>query len=115
LDNREKARILASTGQTQQEQLAKTLRALQQLPKTQRDLCMEGLSKFTQLTPEERLQFLQNCERWQAMTPEQQNSLRLTLTRVPPRPPTPPIPSGLTGYPNFFLPLRPYTVALTNR
>ena len=114
LNNREKEKILATAGQSQQEQLAKTLRAFQQLPRPQRDLCMEGVSKFTQLTPEERLQFLHNCERWQAMTPEQQTALRAAITRVAPRPPMPPLPKGLTGYPSFFLPLQAHSVSLTN-
>jgi hypothetical protein len=113
LNDGEKEKILAAVAQTQGEQLKRTLRALQQLPKPQLDLCMEGLSKFAQLTPQERLQFLQNCERWQAMTPEQQKAWRNAVTHVPPRPPLPPMPRGLTGYPSLFLPLA-YPVSATS-
>jgi hypothetical protein len=118
LDEREKEKILTAVAQAlaqaQREQLERTLHSLQQLPKPQRDLCMEGLSKFAQLTPQEQLQFLKNCERWQAMTPEQQKAMRAAVSRVPPMPTLPPMPQGLTGYPNLLVPLHAYRVSATN-
>jgi hypothetical protein len=82
LDAREQARILGAVSVTQLPRAQKTLVTLQNLPKAQRDLCLEGLTKFTTLTAEERQEFFKNCERWKAMSPAERNAWRALIARV---------------------------------
>src|SRR5262249_48054347 len=95
---------------TQVQQMTRTVVTLQNLPKAQRDLCLEGLTKFTTLTPEERQEFFKNCERWQAMTPSERNAWRALVARVNLKAPLPP------PLPDSSSRLRPAAVGLiTNK
>ena len=65
----ERDKILNSFGETERQQIEKTLKKYEELTPSQRALCLRSFQKFARLGPREQQQFLQNAERWKFMTP----------------------------------------------
>ena len=90
LNENEKDKILKRMSDAERQQMERTLRAFDRLPKNQRELCLRNFQKFAALSPEERQEFLANAERWQSMSAQDRQLWRDLVARLQPKPPLPP-------------------------
>ena len=88
----EKSRVLASLSETERQQIARTLRMFEDLPRPQRLQCVRSFEKFAGLSPQEQQRFLRNAERWEAMTPAERDTWRKLVQQAQS---LPPLPQGL--------------------
>ncbi len=86
----EKQETLSTLSAAERTQMAKTLRAFDQLPSEQRMQCVHNYAKFAGLSAAERSEFLKNAERWSQMSPTERQAWRDLVAHVPQWPPLPP-------------------------
>lgn len=89
LGARDREKVLSSISDTERQQMERTLRSFDKLPREQRITCIRSFEKFVGMDAAERLQFLKNAERWEKMTPAERESWRKLVQRVPEFPPLP--------------------------
>ena len=91
LTPREKEKALKTLSDAERQQMGKTLRTFEKLPKTQRELCVRSFEKFAGLSLAERQFFLKNAERWRLMSPAERQAWRELVAQMPEWPPMPPL------------------------
>jgi hypothetical protein len=107
LNEPERTRVLGTLSETEQRQMAQTLKAFDMLPSEKRQICIRSFAKFASMSAGERLQFLKKAERWEKMSTGERQAWRNlvnTVTNLPPLPSdfyenTPPLPPGFVRPP----------------
>ena len=96
LNETERLKVLSAVSLSERQEMDKTLKAFQSLPKPQRDQCLASFNKFANMSAYERALFLKNAEHWKTMSAQERQSWRNLVNKFPPMPPAPP---GLPSIP----------------
>lgn len=87
----EQQRVLGMVSESQRASAARFVKHVDDIPRDQRGVYLDGCLKFAQLDPAQRARFLMGWERWKAMSEPEREVWRQLAVRVH-RMPAPPVP-----------------------